>query len=71
LVSGAYHEEGVFAVMETKNLEIYNKTVEQAIKKFGPNASRKSINRVCHSMNVTKTWTLIEKSTVTKPLKNM
>ena len=37
------------------NLEFYNKTVKQAIKKLGSNASKKSINRICHSIDVTKT----------------
>lgn len=36
------------------NLEFYNRTVKQAIKKLGSNASRRSINRICHSTNVTK-----------------
>ena len=37
------------------NLEFYNKTVKQAIKKLGSNASKKSINWICHSIDVTKT----------------
>ena len=37
------------------NLEFYNKTVKQAIKKLGSNTSKKSINRICHSIYVTKT----------------
>lgn len=36
------------------NLEFYNKTVKQAVKKLGSNASQKSINRICHSIDVTK-----------------
>ena len=36
------------------NLEFYNKTVKQAIKKLGSNASRRSIDRICHSIKVTK-----------------
>jgi ribosome-associated toxin RatA of RatAB toxin-antitoxin module len=36
------------------NLEFYNKTVKQSIKKLGSNASKKSINRICRSIDVTK-----------------
>ena len=36
------------------NLEFYNKTVKQAIKKLGSNASKRSINRIGRSIDVTK-----------------
>lgn len=34
-------------------LEFFNKFVKEAIKKLGPGATRKSIDRICHSVNVT------------------
>jgi hypothetical protein len=34
-------------------LEFYNKSVKEAVKNIGPNASEKSINRVCHSIDMT------------------
>ena len=34
-------------------LEFYNKTIKEAIKNLGPNASVNSINRICHSLGVT------------------
>ena len=34
-------------------LEFYNKLVKEAIKKLGPNASKKSLDRICHSLGVT------------------
>ena len=37
------------------NLEFLNRIVKEAIKKLGPNASKRSIDRICHSMTVTKT----------------
>ena len=36
------------------NLEFLNKVVKEAIKKLGPNASKRSIDRICHSMTTTK-----------------
>ena len=36
------------------NLEFLNRVVKEAIKKIGPNASKRSIDRVCHSMTTTK-----------------
>ena len=36
------------------NLEFLNRVVKEAIKKLGPNASKRSIDRICHSMSVTK-----------------
>jgi hypothetical protein len=35
------------------NLEFLNRVVKEAIKKLGPNASKRSIDRICHSMSVT------------------
>ena len=37
------------------NLEFWNRSVKEAIKKLGPNASRKSIDRICNSLKITKT----------------
>jgi len=34
-------------------LEFFNKTVKQALKNLGPNASRRSMDRICHSMGFT------------------
>lgn len=34
-------------------LEFFNKFVKEAIKKLGPSATRKSLDRICHSLNVT------------------
>ena len=34
-------------------LEFYNKLVKEAIKKLGPNASKKSLDRICHSLGIT------------------
>ena len=31
-------------------LEFFNKTVKETIKKLGPNASQKSLDRICHSL---------------------
>lgn len=36
------------------NLEFYNRTVKQAIKKLGSTVSKRSFNRICHSVDVTK-----------------
>ena len=36
------------------NLEFLNRVVKEAIKKLGPNASKRSIDRICHSMSTTK-----------------
>ena len=36
-------------------LEFYNKLVKEAIKKLGPNASKKSLDRICHSLRITST----------------
>ena len=34
-------------------LEFFNKLVKEAIKKIGPGASKKSLDRVCHSLGIT------------------
>ena len=34
-------------------LEFYNKSVKEAIKKLGPSASRESLDRICHSLGIT------------------
>lgn len=34
-------------------LEFYNKTVKEAIKKLGPAASVRSLDRICHSLGIT------------------
>lgn len=34
-------------------LEFYNRSVKEAVKKLGPNASVKSINRICHCIGFT------------------
>lgn len=34
-------------------LEFFNKTVKEAIKKLGPAASQKSLDRICHSLKIT------------------
>lgn len=34
-------------------LEFYNKSVKQALKNLGPNASKKSMDRICHSIGFT------------------
>ena len=34
-------------------MEFFNKFVKEAIKKLGPGATRKSIDRICHSVDVT------------------
>jgi hypothetical protein len=36
------------------NLEFLNRVVKEAIKKLGPNGSKRSTDRICHSMSVTK-----------------
>jgi shikimate kinase len=36
------------------NLEFLNRIVKEAIKKLGPNGSKKSIDRICRSMKTTK-----------------
>ena len=36
-------------------LEFYNKLVKDAIKKLGPHASKKSLDRICHSLGITST----------------
>ena len=38
-------------------LEFLNRIFKDAVKKLGPNASTKSINRICHAMGVTKQLT--------------
>ena len=38
-------------------LEFLNRLFKDAVKKLGPNASKKSINRICHAMGVTKQLT--------------
>lgn len=38
-------------------LEFLNRIFKDAVKKLGPNASPKSINRICHAMGVTKQLT--------------
>ena len=38
-------------------LEFLNRIYKDAVKKLGPNASTKSIDRICHSMGVTKKLT--------------
>ncbi|CAB4022138.1 Hypothetical predicted protein [Paramuricea clavata] len=35
-------------------LEFLNRIFKDVVKKLGPNASTKSINRICHVMGVTK-----------------
>lgn len=35
-------------------LEFYNKTLKEAIKKLGPNASKNSLDRICHAMGTTR-----------------
>ena len=35
-------------------LEFFNRILKEAVKKLGPNASRKSIDRICKSINITK-----------------
>lgn len=34
-------------------LEFYNKSVKQAMKNLGPNASKRSMDRICHSVGFT------------------
>ena len=36
-------------------LEFYNKLVKDAIIKLGPHASKKSLDRICHSLGITST----------------
>eukprot|EP00794_Sanderia_malayensis_P019677 gene19677-21623_t len=36
------------------NLEFHNRVVKEIMKKLGPNCSRKSMNRICHAMHVSK-----------------
>ena len=36
------------------NLDFLNRIVKEAIKKLGPNGSKKSIDRICRSMKTTK-----------------
>ena len=36
------------------NLEFCNRVVKEAIKKLGPNASKRSIDQICHSMTTAK-----------------
>ncbi len=36
------------------NLEFLNRNVKKAIKKLGPNGSKRSIDQICHSMKTTK-----------------
>ena len=34
-------------------LEFYNKVIKEAVKKLGPSASQKSLDRICHSLGMT------------------
>ena len=44
------------------NLEFINRIVKEAIKKLGPNASKKYLDRICRGMKTTKA--LMESLTV-------
>jgi hypothetical protein len=47
------NQEGGGNIPLDLQLELYNKTVKEAIKKLGSAASKKSPDRICHSLGVT------------------